>query len=113
MARKLPFRALLRRYGRTISFAAAYRIAVAERVAGVRRNHTQYAHFWQKVNWELPDSVLERVWGVTRGNLRQRRLRMGMGRPAFLLPADTTNARYRLALARERRRARSYHGPRP
>src|SRR5690348_7847765 len=88
VARETPLRALLDRYAPGISPSAAYRAAVAEGVRGLRSYRTRYAGFWNLINWELPDSVLESIWGVARGNLRQRRLRTAKGSPLFVASTD-------------------------
>src|SRR4051812_21249754 len=74
-----PLPAVLRRFGHNITLSSAYRVAVAEGLRGRRRNDTRYVEFWNTINWALPDNTLHRIWGVTRGNLRQRRLRIGAG----------------------------------
>lgn len=105
--------ALLRRYGGLISTSAAYRAALAEGVRGKRRNNTRYEGFWRTINWVLPDSVLSNVWGVSRGNLRQRRVRLGVGDPAYDARFDFTKASFLDVVAFEVQRAAAYTGPRP
>lgn len=108
-----PMPALLKRYGGGITVSSAYRLALKAGLRGRRRNRTRYTAFWMFVNWELPDSVLERVWKVARGNLRQRRLRLGVGPPVFRTRYDHADRRFLTAVAREEQRARDYTGPRP
>jgi hypothetical protein len=113
MAVRLPPCLLLRRYGQPISLPSAYRIAVAEGLRGARRNRSRYDQFWKLVDWELPDGVLERIWGVWRGNLRNRRLRTDAGSASFSAGVDHADRRFREAVARQIRAAVKYHGPRP
>src|SRR5688500_7786694 len=77
--KKLELREMLALYDGDISVSAAYRAAVAEGLLGQRQNHTRYARFWDTINWRLPDSVLSAAWGVMRGNIRHRRVRLGVG----------------------------------
>src|SRR5690242_4400915 len=79
----MTLRLLMEKFGRPISVSSAYRIAVTVGLRGRRRNRTRYQGFWDAINWELPDSTLSRIWGVTRGNLRQRRVRLAAGPPRF------------------------------
>ena len=112
-AKKLPLPVLLTRYGRAISFPSAYRVAVAEGLRGGRLNRTKYAAFWDTINWHLPDGVLAAIWGVFRGNLRQRRLRIGAGSPKFKYPDALFDPRFIKAVFREKQVARRYDGLRP
>jgi hypothetical protein len=109
----IPFPSAVRLYGKAISVSSAYRLAVEEGLRGARRNRTRYEAFWSIIDWRLPDTSLARIWGVARGNLRQRRLRVRAGLPRFCAKAHSDNARYRIAIAKEEERARSYSGPRP
>ncbi len=113
LALALPLPVLVRRYGRDISMSSAYRVALAEGVRGSRRNATRYAAFWKMINWDLPDSVLSTIWGVGRGNLRTRRVRLQLGSPRFDARCFPTSHSYHEAVSREKRRASHYRGPRP
>lgn len=113
LACNFPISALAQLAGVSISASAAYRLAVAEGLRGERFNRTRYAQFWSTVNWQLPDTDLSRIWGVSRQNLRARRARLGVGRPRWRLPGAANDLAYRRAVAREQRRSRSYRGPRP
>jgi hypothetical protein len=113
LARETPLRVLLNRYARDISSSAAYRAAVDEGVRGLRSYRTRYAGFWNLINWELPDGVLESIWGVARGNLRQRRLRTAMASPLFVASTDACDPRFIDAIRREKQLERRYDGPRP
>jgi hypothetical protein len=111
--RKLKLRHILALYEGNISMSAAYRAAVAEGLRGKRHNDTRYETFWALINWELPDTMLQRIWGVWRGNLRHRRLRMNLGAARFNLRYCKLDSEFRQAVAREKRRAAHYCGPRP
>jgi hypothetical protein len=113
IAKTSPLPVLLRQYDFAMSLPSAYRIAVAEGIRGHRFNQTRYAAFWETINWDLPDSVLHAIWGVWRGNLRQRRLRIHAGPPRFTVPSARSDPRFIEAVVREKRVARRYDGPRP
>lgn len=112
-AKNLSIRELVLGYGQTISMAGAYRVAVAEGLRGARSNWTRYERFWARINWDLPDSVLSAVWGVDRGNLRQRRDRINVGPPRFRLPVARSDPHFVRAVFNERLRSKRYHGARP
>jgi hypothetical protein len=109
----VALREVLRRYGGDISLQSAYRIAVVEGLRGHRRNASRYAAFWEALNWDLPDSVLSAVWNVTRGNLRQRRLRLGVGRPKYRVHRHSTSPTFLAVVACEKRIASRFTGLRP
>jgi hypothetical protein len=111
--RKLELPEMLARYGGDISVSAAYRAAIAEGLRGKRCNGTRYAPFWATINWRLPDSVLSAIWGVMRGNIRQRRVRLGVGDATYDGRLDMKNPAYLEEVDREKRRARRFEGPRP
>lgn len=113
LALSASFPAVVRAHGSGISVAAAYRVAVAVGLRGARRNRTRYARFWTMLNWDLPDGVLSAIWGVAYGNLRQRRVRMGVGAPKFTIRNSASDPTFLDAVRRERRRRSSYTGPRP
>jgi hypothetical protein len=104
---------LVRCFNSPISLSAAYRVALAAGLRGKRRNRTRYEQFWSLIDWSLPDSVLSDVWGVKRGNLRQRRVRLGIDAPRFNVLRDFRSAQFVKAVSDERRRAAEYAGPRP
>lgn len=81
--RKMPIREVLAIYGGHISVSAAYRIAVGLGLRGKRRNASRYDKFWATINWRLPDTTLSAIWGVGRGNIRQRRVRLGVDDPSY------------------------------
>jgi hypothetical protein len=113
LARTLTLSAPIHEFGEPISTPAAYRAALAEGLRGRRRYATRFTRFWQSINWSLPDTVLERVWGVARQNLRQRRRRQHVGPPRWRLPDHAGNPEFEAALNREARFAASRRGPRP
>lgn len=110
---QLQLTELLRRYRGVISKSSAYRVAVAMRVRGTRQHSTRYAKFWNTINWRLPDSSLSAIWKVTRGNIRQRRVRLGVGDAAYNARWDRENESYLSEVAHERRRAARFEGLRP
>jgi hypothetical protein len=112
-ARRLPLPILLTWYGRAISFPSAYRIAVAEGVRGGRFNRTKFDAFRNTINWDLPDGVLHAIWCVLRGNLRQRRVRIGAGSPKYTYPDALFDPQFTKAVFREKQVARRYEGLRP
>ncbi len=112
-ARRLGVPAMLKLYGRSISYSAAYRVLVDMGLRGQRNNRSRYERFWQQVNWRLPDIVLSAVWGTWRGNLRSRRLRIKAPAPRWQLTVDRKNPGYQRALAREQAKAAAFTGSRP
>jgi DNA adenine methylase len=58
-----------------------------------------------KINWDLPDRVLHRVWGVSRQTLRQRRARTGIGPARFDANEWLEDPEFIRAIVREQRRA--------
>ncbi len=104
---------IVRLYGGAISRSAAYRVAMKQRVRGKRLNQTRYAPFWGIIDWRLPDTVLESIWGVRRGNVRQRRLRLQVVTPSFDARKDAGKPSFTTAVHREKSKASSYTGPRP
>jgi hypothetical protein len=104
---------LVREFGGNISLSSAYRIAVRMGAKGRRHNRSRYDEFWEIVNWDLPDSVLSELWGVARGNLRQRRVRLGKGKCAFNVRNSRHSSDFKRQVQCEEGRARNYDGPRP
>jgi hypothetical protein len=112
-ARKHPFSHLLASFDGSISKSSAYRAALMEGLRGQRLNKTRYAEFWATINWDLPDSVLSRVWAVKRGNLRQRRNRLQVGPPQFRALDISRDTVLRGLINQECKHARNFSGPRP
>jgi hypothetical protein len=112
-ARQHPFGELLATYPGNISLSSAYRVALTAGLRGARRNHSKYAAFWEGINWELSDAILAAVWNVSRGNIRQRRLRLGVGTPRFAARNMTTDPHFIEAVTQEKQHAEHYNGPRP
>jgi hypothetical protein len=109
----LTMAAMLQLFGGKLSRPSAYRIARSEGLKGHRRNRTRYERFWSMLNWKLPDTELARIWRVDRGNLRARRVRLGIKASQWRLPRARRDPRYRDALLRELHHAAAYRGPRP
>lgn len=77
-----------------------------------RLNSSHYDLFWHTTNWMLPDAVLADIWRVDRGNLRARRVRLGIGPPRWRVMKDSANPVFRAALALERVKPARFVGPR-
>lgn len=105
--------AIIALYSGDISMSAAYRVAVTEGMKGNRKYRTKYGRFWSTINWRLPDNTLSVIWGVMRGNIRQRRLRLGVGGAVYSARRDTKDPNYKQEVAKEQRLANSFVGPRP
>lgn len=112
-ALRMPLVELITRYGHDISVATAYRVAISEGLRGLRRNMTRYSEFWDTINWALPDRVLTRIWGVSRQNLRQRRLRTRVGSAKHASSGSLCEPAFRRAVAQESQKASRYAGLRP
>ena len=113
MATKMPMRVLLSQYGLQMSKSSAYRIAVRTGLRGRRHNSSRYDDFWALINWALPDNTLEQIWGVSRQNVRHRRVRIGAGEPEFTAHGQTWPDDFISAFNREIEKEQKYHGPRP
>jgi hypothetical protein len=113
LAAKTPLRILLQQYGPHLSNSAAYRVALRSGLRGNRRNSSRYAEFWATIDWTLPDTILERIWGVARQNLRHRRVRIGAGDPHHSARGPVWSDALQTAIRHELNREKHFHGPRP
>jgi hypothetical protein len=100
-------------YGRPISTSAAYRACRSLGVKGHRTNKSRYDSFWHGLNWSLPNSILAQIWGIDYGNLRARRIRLGIHPPKWLVRRDAAKQAFQLAIQAEKLKRRYYRGPRP
>ena len=112
-ARKTPLPKLMTDFQGRISQSSAYRAAMKEGVRGQRHNYSRYGEFWRLIDWALPDLSLEQIWGVSRQNVRHRRVRIGAGAPKFSARAQNWPDEFITAFSREIVKAQKYHGPRP
>jgi hypothetical protein len=112
-AKKTPIPKLMTEFHGRISQSSAYRAAMKEGLRGRRYNSTRYTEFWGIINWALPDHSLEQIWGVSRQNVRHRRVRIGAGEPKFSARGKTWPDEFVRAFEREIEKAQNYHGPRP
>lgn len=110
---KMKVHQMVTLWGEPISRSSAYRAAIAEGLRGLRMNRTRYAAFWNLINWRLPDSVLSAIWGVTRGNIRTRRVRLGVGDAAYDARSVREHSCHRKEVDREMRIASKFNGLRP
>jgi hypothetical protein len=106
-------RTVLKQFEGSITWSSAYRLALTHGLRGGRRNRSRYDRFWNTVNWELPDNVLSIIWGVGRGNMRQRRLRLGVASTCFNARHDRDKPSFQILVQRERERAARFRDPRP
>jgi len=104
---------LIRLSGVPISVSSAYRVAARAGLRGRRRNSTRYGAFWLRVNWDLPDRILTRIWGVSRQTLRQRRLLTGIGAAKLAERGSPLSQASRKAIKKEWRKAERFSGQRP
>jgi hypothetical protein len=111
--RKGTLRKLIDRSGLGVSLSAAYRAARDLGLRGKRRNRSRYDEFWRSLDWRLPDSSLASIWNVARGNIRNRRMLMGIGAPRWQLRRDARDPAFIRASEREQDRARQYVGQTP
>jgi hypothetical protein len=81
-------RQLIKEFGRPISFAAAYRVAVGYGLFGRRRNSSRYCDFWELIDWRLPNRVLASIWKVDRSSIRSRRILHRLSRPEWSTNSD-------------------------
>lgn len=109
----IPLRSLIQLSGMPISVSSAYRVAARAGLRGRRRNSTRYGAFWLLVNWDLPDRILTRIWGVSRQTLRQRRLLTGIGAAKLAERGSPLSQASRKAIKKEWRKARRFSGQRP
>jgi hypothetical protein len=83
-------------------------------VIGKRRSYRNlYERFWQKLNWQLPDSILSSIWKMDRGNLHAWRIRLRQLPPRWRVRGHENHPVFRAAVQLEKLKAKNFTGPRP
>lgn len=108
-----PIHEVVKEYGRRASRSGAYSACLRLGLRGKRINSTRYAKFWASLNWNLPDTILSKVWRTNRGNLRARRKRLCLPHPAWRLHHDRNCPEFLAALGKELERSRRFNEKRP
>jgi hypothetical protein len=78
-----------------------------------RFNRTKYFDFWKIINWSLPDTTLSTIWGVDRGNIRARRVRLHSGSSRWRLKRDAGHPVFLAAIGLEKLKSKKFSGPKP
>lgn len=65
-------------------------------------------HPWDRMNWELPNVILGRIWGIKSGQVASRRHRHGIPEPKFRSWIGKIPADYIAPVEQEQQKAKDY-----